>query len=101
MITPAGAAITIALPKTNIVLSIIEVYKTLPNFGFLYGGNSNVKLEGMPLRRVLDNKYDTPKVIKIPKITINETISAGIILDLSFIVATPKNTVVTRYKVIG
>lgn len=52
---PAGAATTIALPRTNMVLSINEVYKTLPIWGLLYGGNSNVNDEGTPFKIVFDN----------------------------------------------
>ncbi len=35
VIAPAGAAIITALDSTNIVLSIIDEYKTLPIFGIL------------------------------------------------------------------
>ena len=35
IIIPAGAAIAMARPSTNIVLSIIDVYSILPSCGFL------------------------------------------------------------------
>ena len=65
--SPAGAATDIALPKTNRVLSRTERTITCRKSGFRYGGSSNVKDEGSPFRSVLDKRFDTKKVARIPK----------------------------------
>ena len=43
MMSPAGAATTIARPRTNRVLAKIERTITFPICGFRYGGSSSVK----------------------------------------------------------
>lgn len=70
---PAGAATEIALPNTNRVLSNIELTKTFPICGFLYGGSSNIKEEGIPFRIVLDNILEINSVINMPNKTTNNT----------------------------
>ena len=67
IISPAGAATAKALTNTNNVLSKIDLTKILPIWGFLYGGSSNVKEEGIPFNIVLDSILDTINVKKIPK----------------------------------
>lgn len=74
---PAGAAIEIALPSTNKVLSNKERINILPICGVLYGGSSNVKDEGSPFNIVLDNIFETNKVSKIPNKTTNITTIAA------------------------
>lgn len=69
---PAGAATIIALPKTKSVLSNIERTITLPNCGFLYGGSSSVKKDGIPFKIVLDRIFDVRNVIINPKIIMPE-----------------------------
>ena len=71
--SPAGAAVLIALPNTNRVLSKMERIKILPNWGFLYGGNSSTKEEGIPFKIVFDSILEIINVKKIPNITINIT----------------------------
>ena len=73
---PAGAATQIALPNTKIVLSIIDLMIILPNCGFRYGGNSSINDDGMPLRIVSDNIFDTKNVVNNPKIIINVSMTA-------------------------
>ena len=53
---PAGMATTTALLKTKSVRSKKERIRTFPNCGLRYGGNSNVKAEGTPFKRVMDNR---------------------------------------------
>lgn len=60
-------ATTIALSKTLRVLSMILLTMTFKYCGFRYGGNSKVKDDGSPFRRVLDKILDTNSVVKIPK----------------------------------
>lgn len=68
IITPAGAATIMALPRTNRVLSITERIIMLFIFGFLYGGSSSTNEDGIPHRIVFDSSFDTIKVIIIPEI---------------------------------
>ena len=74
---PAGAAIEIALPSTNKVLSNKERINILPICGVLYGGNSNVKDEGSPFNIVLDSIFETNNVNKIPNKTTSITTTAA------------------------
>ena len=64
---PAGAATAAARPKTKSVLSQMERTMIRPTCGFLYGGNSRVKEEGIPFKIVWDNSLETANVIKIPR----------------------------------
>ena len=64
---PAGAATKIALPRTNKVLSKMERISIFPTCGFLYGGSSKIKEEGIPFKIVLDNILEITKVQKIPR----------------------------------
>jgi len=64
---PAIADTFTALPKTNIALVFILVKIVLIILGFLYGGNSKVKLEGTPFKIVLDKTKLTKKVKITPK----------------------------------
>ncbi len=73
---PAGAAIAIALPSTNIVFSNIERVITFIICGFLYGGSSNTKDVGSPFSIVLDSNLEINKVIIIPN---NITTSTAIV----------------------
>ena len=108
---PAGAAIATALPKTNNVLSKIERTKTFPNCGFLYGGSSNTKDDGIPLRIVLESILDITSVIIIPITTSRITARVDKIEDhipkvvpainIEAIVIKNGNLPVTRNKVIG
>ena len=66
---PAGATTDTALPSTNKVLSNMERTMILPILGFLYGGSSKVKDDGIPLRKVADKNLDTTRVIPIPMST--------------------------------
>ena len=74
--SPAGAATTTALPNTNKVLSNIDLIITWPICGFLYGGSSNAKDDGIPFSKVLDKNFDTSRVRTIPKIMIDVSIKA-------------------------
>ena len=67
--------------RTNNVLSKIERTKTFPNWGFLYGGSSNTKDDGIPLRIVLDKSLDIISVIIIPITTTKTTASVDRIDD--------------------
>ena len=108
---PAGAAIAIALPRTNKVLSKIERTKTFPNWGFLYGGSSNTKDEGNPLSTVLDNIFDITSVIIIPITTTKTTANVDKIddhipnvvpaINIEAIVIKNGNLPVTRNKIIS
>lgn len=70
---PAGAAIQMALPKTNNVLSKIERIIIFPNWGFLYGGSSSMKDDGRPFNIVFESILETMKVRHIPKIITKTT----------------------------
>ncbi len=73
MTRPAGSATAIALPNIKMVLSKIDLTNTFKNCGFLYGGNSNTKEDGIPFNIVLDKILDITKVIIIPRIITNMT----------------------------
>ena len=73
MIIPTGAATDIALPSTNKDLSRRDLVITLPIFGFLYGGSSNINDEGIPFSIVFESIFDTRSVNIIPKSTTNRT----------------------------
>lgn len=75
--SPAGAATEIALPSTKIVLSITDLISILPNWGFLYGGNSNINEDGTPLRIVNDSILDTKNVANNPKIMVHVNMIDG------------------------
>ena len=77
IIIPAGAATAIALPSTNSVLSNIERTNTFPICGFLYGGSSNTKDDGTPLKIVFDSNLDIKSVIAIPSNITNTTINVA------------------------
>lgn len=66
IIIPAGKATHIALPRTNKVLSKIDLTITLPHFGTLYGGNSNVNEDTSPFKTVIDSNFEMAKVIPTP-----------------------------------
>lgn len=74
---PAGAAIEIALPNTNRVLSNKERINILPICGVLYGGSSKVKDDGSPFNIVFESIFETNNVNKIPNKTTSITITAA------------------------
>ena len=76
IMSPVGAAITIALPRTKRVRSNIERTITFPTCGRLYGGSSSVKEEGTPFNNVLDKNLDDINVSVTPRIiiTVNKTV---------------------------
>ena len=63
---PAGAATTIARPSTKSVRSKIERRITFPICGFLYGGSSRVKEDGIPRRIVWDKIFEINNDMRIP-----------------------------------
>ena len=63
----------IALPKTNKVLSKIDLIIIFPNSGFLYGGSSSIKEEGVPFKIVFDKILEITKVKNIPNNITNNT----------------------------
>lgn len=65
--------------STNSVLSNIDLIKTFPICGFLYGGSSNINDDGTPFNIVFDNSFDIRSVITTPNIIIPSTQSADII----------------------
>lgn len=67
MMSPAGAATTIARPRTNRVLSKIERTITFPICGFRYGGSSSVKEEGTPFNTVADRIFEIRSVMSTPR----------------------------------
>ena len=71
---PAGAAIAIALPNTNSVLSSIDLISICPICGFLYGGSSYINDVLSPFNIVLLKILDINNVITIPSNTINKTV---------------------------
>ena len=75
IISPAGAADTIALPNTNTVLSIIDLISIFPTCGFLYGGSSSTNDDGIPFNIVLDNIFEIIRLARIPNIITATTIS--------------------------
>ena len=56
--TPAGIAIKMALLRIWSVLSSKDLTNTCFIWGFLYGGNSNIKFDGTPFKSVLDNNFE-------------------------------------------
>ena len=58
IIKPAGAATLIALARTNNVLSNIDLVIVFNICGFLYGGISSTKEDGIPFKIVDDNILD-------------------------------------------
>ncbi len=64
--SPVGKATITALPKTNSVLSKIDLTIMLPMLGALYGGNSNVNDEASPFKIVFDKIFEEINVIIIP-----------------------------------
>ena len=64
--------------RTNNVLSKIDLTRIFPICGFLYGGSSSTKDEGIPFKMVLDNIFDINSVSKIPKIIIHNTASVAV-----------------------
>ena len=111
MTKPAGAATDIALPNTNSVLSKIDLITIFPICGFLYGGNSNTKDDGIPFKIVLDNILEINNVRKIPSKIANNTANVDNILGhipcivpaikILAIVIKNGNLPVTWYKVVG
>ncbi len=73
MTRPAGSATAIALPNIKMVLSKIDLTNTFKNCGFLYGGNSNTKEDGIPFNIVFDKILDITNVMTIPRIITNMT----------------------------
>ena len=73
MTRPAGAATAIALPNIKMVLSKIDLTNTFKNCGFLYGGNSKTKEDGIPFNIVFDKILDITNVMTIPRIITNMT----------------------------
>ena len=73
IIIPTGAATDIALPSTNRVLSKRDLTITFPIWGFLYGGSSKIKEEGIPFSIVFERIFETISVNIIPKSTTNRT----------------------------
>lgn len=69
IITPAGAATVIALPRILRVRSKTERTITFPIFGILYGGSSRVKLAGIPLSTVFESIFETKSVMSTEKAT--------------------------------
>lgn len=59
---PAGAATVIALPSTNIVLSMTDLTSIFPICGRRYGGSSSMNEDGMPFIIVEDNIFDTTSI---------------------------------------
>ena len=96
--SPAGIAIITALPSTNKVLSNIDLIITLPICGFLYGGSSSIKEDGIPFKRVCESILDTRNVRSIPNIITAVKISMDIIL-LPKIIPPVKNMVIIAIKV--
>lgn len=81
IIIPTGAATDIALPSTNRVLSKRDLIITFPICGFLYGGSSKIKEEGIPFSIVFESILETISVNIIPKSTINRTQKVEIIVE--------------------
>ena len=79
MIIPAGIVIIIALSRTKIVLSRIDLIMVSIIFGFLYGGNSKVNDDGFPFRIVFDSILDINSVIRTEKIITPKRIRADVI----------------------
>ena len=65
--------------STNSVLSNIDLTKTFPICGFLYGGSSSINDDGTPFSIVFDNTFDIISVITTPSIIIANTQSADTI----------------------
>lgn len=61
---PAGIDMYIALPRTNIVLSSIDLMIVSSIFGFLYGGSSKVNDEGSPFKMVFERIFEINRVTK-------------------------------------
>lgn len=88
----------------------MDLIKIFPIWGFLYGGSSKIKDEGIPFKIVLDNILETTKVRKIPskitKITVIvdkiEAPNPCIVPAIKIVAIDIKNgnLPVTRYKII-
>lgn len=76
IISPAGAAITTARPRTKRVLSKTERTITLPICGRRKAGSSRAMAEGIPRRMVEDKSPDTRRVIITLKTTNRVSIHA-------------------------
>lgn len=76
IIIPAGIVIYMALPKTNIVLSKIDLIIVFSIFGFLYGGSSRVNEDCSPFKMVFDRIFDMISVISIENIMNPKSIRA-------------------------
>ena len=85
IINPAGAAILIALPKTNNVLSKMDLTITFKIWGFLYGGISNTNEDGNPFRIVFDSNLEINSVtiIDIIIIIVNNNADFKVVNDPS------------------
>ena len=78
--------------STNKVLSNIDLTIIFPIWGFLYGGNSSTKDEGIPFKIVLDKIFEIIKVKNIPnKITKITAIVDTIVAPKPCIVPANKN----------
>ena len=64
--------------NTNSVLSKIDLTRIFPICGFLYGGSSSTKDDGIPFKIVLDNIFDIISVSNIPKTIIKSTANVEI-----------------------
>ena len=65
---PAGIEMYIALPRTNIVRSSIDLMIVSSIFGFLYDGSSKVNDEGSPFKIVFERIFEISNVIRTEKI---------------------------------
>ena len=81
IIIPTGAATDIALPSTNKVLSKRDLTITFPIWGFLYGGSSKIKEDGIPFSIVFESILETISVNIIPKSTISKTHNVETIVE--------------------
>jgi hypothetical protein len=66
--------------NTNRVLSIRDRISIFPIWGFLKGGSSNVKEEGIFLNIVVASIRETIKVVTTPKTTRKTTVNDAIML---------------------
>ena len=94
---PAGAATRRALPKTNNVLSNIDLIITFTICGLLYGGSSKVNDDGTPFKIVLDNINDTINVIIIPSKIIPVRIMA--LINDEYLLVTIKNILIIAIRI--
>lgn len=102
MIAPAGAATITALPRTKMVLSKIERIITLPILGFLYGGSSSIKDDGMPFKTVAERSFDMIRetaILSIMKAARINPAAAVLAAELLFKAAFPEIPAVKKIKI--